>query len=165
MTRDTSTKTGQPRRNRQLKELVHDPYKSKRKLHEPTICPECFAVYHRGRWQWMDRPPEAHEERCPACTRTRDKYPAGRVTITGPFAEEHRDEILRLARNTEKKAKGEHALDRIMGIQEESDGVVIETTDIHLPRAIGEALRRAYEGQLSFRYNDEEYFLAVSWRR
>lgn len=166
MTRDTSTKTGEPRRDRQIKELVHDPYKSKRKLREPTVCPDCLAVYHQGRWQWMeDRPKEAHEELCPACQRTRDKYPAGRVTILGPFAKDHREEIVNLARNQERKSKTEHPLDRIMGIHEESERLVIETTDIHLPRAIGEALHRSYEGELDFHYNDEEYYLDVGWKR
>ncbi|HXV59793.1 MAG TPA: BCAM0308 family protein [Vicinamibacteria bacterium] len=163
--RDTSTTPGKSRRDRRLQELVHDTYKSKRKLPEPTVCPECFAVYHDGRWQWREKPADAHEERCPACARTHDKYPAGQVTVTGPFLKEHRDEILNLAWNQEKKARGEHPLDRIMGIDEEEGMIVIKTTDIHLPRAIGEALHRAYEGELDYRYNEEEYYLDVSWER
>jgi hypothetical protein len=63
------------------------------------------------------------------------------------------------------KAKAEHPLDRIMGIEETEDTVTIKTTDIHLPRAIGEALQRAYEGELSYRYNEEEYYLGVIWKR
>jgi hypothetical protein len=163
--RDTSTKSGQSRRDRLLRELVHDPYKSKRKLPEPTLCPECFAVYHDGRWQWRERPSGAHEEPCPACTRARDKYPAGQVTIEGPFSKEHREEILNLAWNQEKRQKAGHPLERIMGIDEGEDTVVITTTDIHLPRAIGEALHRAYEGDLDYRYTEEEYYLDVSWKR
>lgn len=163
--RDTSSVSGQARRDRLLRELVHDPYKSKRKLSEPTVCPDCSAVYEGGRWQWKDRPAVAVEVVCPACDRARDKYPAGRVTIEGPFAMAHREEILNLAWGRELKAKAQHPLDRILRIEETPSSVVIETTDIHLPRAIGEALHRAYEGKLDYRYPEEEYYLEVRWSR
>jgi hypothetical protein len=52
-----------------------------------------------------------------------------------------------------------------MGTEEDRDVVVIETTDSHLPRAIGEALHRAYEGELEYLYTEEEYYLDVSWKR
>ena len=54
---------------------------------------------------------------------------------------------------------------RIMGIEEREDTIVVKTTDIHLPRAIGEALHRAYVGELDYHYNEEEYSLDVSWKR
>lgn len=164
--RDTSSVSGQARRDRLLRERVHDPYKSKRKLSEPTVCPECFAVYQKGRWQWKEqRPAEAAEIVCPACDRARDKYPAGRVTIEGPFAMTHREDILNLVWAQELKAKAEHPLDRIMHVEETPGSVVVETTDIHLPRAIGEALRRAYDGKLDYGYTEEEYYLDVRWSR
>lgn len=164
--RDTSTASGTGRRDRRLRELVHDPYKSKRKLPEPTFCPNCAAVYHKGRWQWRTESlAEAHEHLCPACSRIEDEYPAGQVKITGEFSTEHRDEIVHLARNQEKKAKAEHPLDRIMAIDEVEGDIVIKTTDIHLPRAIGEALQSAYDGELDYHYNKEEYFLGVTWKR
>jgi hypothetical protein len=52
-----------------------------------------------------------------------------------------------------------------MGIEEHEDTIVVKTTDIHLPRAIGEALHSAYEGELDYHYNEEEYSLDVSWKR
>jgi hypothetical protein len=163
--KDYSTSARTRRQDRRLQELVHDPYKSKRKLPEPTICPVCFAVYHEGRWVWRERPSQAHQEICPACDRTRDQYPAGQVTVEGPFSKEHRGEILNLAWNLEQKAKAEHPLDRILAIEEQEDTLVIKTTDIHLPRAVGEALHRAYQGELEYHYNEEEYYLGVSWKR
>jgi hypothetical protein len=39
------------------------------------------------------------------------------------------------------------------------------TTDIHLPRAIGEALHRAYKGSLDLRYTEESCFIEVKWSR
>ena len=52
-----------------------------------------------------------------------------------------------------------------MAIEDEDGTVVITTTDIHLPRRIGEALFDAYEGELDFHYEEEAYSIRVSWRR
>lgn len=146
-------------------ELVHDSYKSSRKLHEPTRCPQCGAVYHGGRWQWLTAPAGAHEETCPACHRIHDKFPAGHVTLEGTFLAGHRDEILHLARNREAHEKAEHPLQRIMGIEDIEGGVLITTTDTHLARNIGQAVHAAYKGELEYRYNKAENLLRVHWRR
>lgn len=152
-------------RDRLIREHEHDTYKSRRKLPEPTVCPKCGAVFHRGRWAWGERPPQAHETQCPACLRIRDRYPAGYVTLGGPFVAEHREEILGLARNVEAREKAEHPLKRIMEIQDENGGVLITTTDMHLARSIGDALYHAYEGELDYEYTDEANILRVSWER
>ena len=52
-----------------------------------------------------------------------------------------------------------------MNIEEKPDSIVIKTTDIHLPRAIGEALHHAYKGSLDLRYTEESYFIEVKWSR
>ncbi len=86
-------------------------------------------------------------------------------TLSGAFLRAHRDEILGVVRNQEKLEKGEHPLHRIMGIEDDGEATVIKTTDIHLPRRIGEALHSAYQGELDFHYEEETYFLRVAWRR
>ena len=155
-----------PRADRLIREHVHDPYKTRLKLSEPTVCPDCGAVFHQGRWQWAEfAPTDAHEEICQACHRIRDKYPAGTLTLTGGFIDGHKDEILHLVRNQEKLEKGERPLHRIMKIEEEPGQIVVSTTDIHLPRRIGEAVHKAFHGDLDFRYEEEAYFLRVNWTR
>jgi hypothetical protein len=138
---------------------------SKSKLPEPTVCPHCQAVYHQGRWTWIPRPAAAHEESCPACHRIRDHYPAGYLTLSGSYLQAHKTDIINLALNEAAAEKGEHALHRIMAVEEHDNQLIITTTDIHLPRRIGEALHRAHRGDLDFHYEDEGHLLRVHWRR
>lgn len=152
------------RRDRLIRERVHDPYQSGRKLSEPTVCPKCKAVFRRGRWQWADSwPYDAHEETCEACHRIQDHYPAAELTLTGQGVAARRAEILSLARHTEEKARALHPLERIMAIMERPDRMVITTTDLHLPRRLGEALQHAYKGDLHKHYDAGGCFLRVNW--
>jgi len=153
------------RREQLLQEIEHDAYKSKRKLAEPAHCPDCGAVWRGGRWAWGPVAPHSQPERCPACHRVHDEFPAGYVGVHGPFLAAHRDEILSLARNCEADAKAEHPLQRIMAVAEDGEGVLVTTTDPHLARRIGEALHDAYRGELEYHYNREDNLLRVSWRR
>ena len=147
------------RRDKLLHEHIHDTYKTSHKLSEPTVCPDCGAVFHEGRWQWITPAPKgAHQTSCPACHRTRDNYPAGVITLSGGYVLRHKDELLQMARNREAEEKRAHPLNRIMSIEEHPDSVVIKTTDIHLPHHIAEALRHA-------QYDEEGYFVRVDWQR
>ena len=153
------------RGDRLIREHVHDPYKTRLKLPDPTCCPQCGAVYAKGRWHWAERPDQAHEELCQACHRINDGYAAGTLTLSGGFVGRHRAEIIGLARHQEQLEKGEHPLNRIMRIDERDDATVITTTDIHLPRRIGEALHHAYAGDLDFHYEEGTYLIRVTWHR
>ena len=146
-------------------ELVHDAYKSQTRLPEPTLCPDCGAVHRAGRWQWGSAAAGAHTERCPACHRIHDHFPAGYVTLEGKFLAGHRAELLQLARNRETREKAEHPLERIMDIEDVEGGVSITTTGIHLARAIGDAIHDAYKGNLEYHYNKQENLLRVRWVR
>jgi hypothetical protein len=148
-------------------ERVHDPYKTRLKLHDPTVCPDCGALYHKGRWSWPAKPPpaDARHEICQACHRIRDDYPAGWVTLSGAFLATHKDEIVHLVRHVEKRERDEHPLHRIMAIREANGEMVITTTDIHVPRRIGEALQSAYQGTLDYHFEEGEYRLRVLWTR
>lgn len=154
-----------PRRDRLIREREHDPYRQRRKPSEPTVCPDCSAVFREGRWQWAAGPVDAPRQACPACRRIADGYPAGVLTLAGAFVSEHRDEIIGLARNVEAREKKEHPLKRIVEVKEEDRTVVITTTDMHLARAIGESLGSSYQGQLDYHYEEGESFLRVSWSR
>lgn len=144
----------------------HDPYKAKKKLPEPAVCPQCFAVFKGARWQWTEEAlPTAHWEMCPACHRTNDNYPAGELTLTGTFLNTHGPEMIRLARNIEAMEKNQYPLQRIMTVDDDADRIVITTTGLHLPRRIGHALERAYNGTLDTHYDDHGYFVRLRWHR
>ena len=152
-------------RDKLLQELVHDSYKAGRKLREPTCCPDCGAVFQNGRWKWAVAPASAHREKCPACHRVHDKFPAGFVALKGAFLQAHRDEILHLLRNHEAKENAEHPLQRIMAVVDADDGKMVTTTDTHLARDLAQALHHAYKGELEFHYNKDENLLRATWTR
>ena len=165
------TKQSQPagfhpiRRDRLPLETVMDSYKTKGKLPEPTVCPDCGAVFHAGHWQWLAKPKDAHQTTCPACHRVRDHFPAGYVSLDGEFFASHEQEILQLIRHREAQEKAGHPLQRIMAIEKTKHGTLVTTTDIHLARGIGEALHHAYQGELEFHYNSDQNLMRVSWSR
>jgi len=156
---------GQGREDRLLQEWVHDTYKAKSKLPEPTVCPQCNAVFHHGRWQWGETPAGAHETLCPACHRIADGMPAGILTLSGDFLAGHHDEIVHLLRNVEEREKTEHPLKRIMDISEHDGVMVVNFTDPHLARGAGEAVHHAYQGDLDYHYQAGETLLRLTWRR
>ena len=154
-----------PRRDRLVTQHAPDTYRARAKPSEPTVCPECAAVFREGRWCWAAGPADAARQTCPACQRTRDRYPAGTVTLSGDFLRAHRDEILGLVRNLEEREKAAHPLKRVMETSEEGESVVITTTDVHLANTIGHALRDAYEGELQTRFGDDAELVRVHWSR
>lgn len=152
-------------RDRLIQEHNHDAYKASHKLKEPTLCPDCGAVFHRGRWQWAEPPQAAHQMRCPACARIHDHYPAGYINLRGDFLHQHLNEIVNLVHNIESREKAEHPMKRVMSIQEEDGGMLITTTELHLARTIGEEIHHAYQGELDYKYTDESNIIHIAWQR
>ena len=128
-----------------------------------TLCPRCGAVYHEGRWQWAAASEGSDNTLCAACRRINDNFPAGVVKLHGIFAREQMDEIIRLAGHQEEEEKREHPLNRIIGIEEEDEAIVITTTDIHLPPRIGTAVKRAFHGRLEENFDNAGYFVRITW--
>ncbi|MFA4970366.1 MAG: BCAM0308 family protein [Sulfuritalea sp.] len=153
------------RRDHLLQEEAPDAYKLKGKLPEPTVCPQCGAIFRGGRWAWDEAPKNAHQQTCPACHRVNDNYPAGFVSLGGAFFLAHRDEIINLVRHEEQRERLAHPLKRIMAIVDENDAVLVTTTDIHLARGIGDAVHHAYQGELEFHHKPDENLLRVHWTR
>lgn len=153
------------RKDRLIKQKRRDAYQERDKLPEPTVCTKCRASFVDGRWTWKPPPQNPHQTVCPACRRIADNYPAGFININGKFYTLHRDNIMNMIKNLENQEKKERPLERIIKIAVEQNQTVVTTTGIHIARRIGEALSKAFKGNLSFHYADEDKSIRVNWER
>lgn len=153
-------------------DIQTDTYLPTASPRRPVICLGCHAISVGKRWQ-LDEAAYARHRRwktateayCPACEKIRDGYPSGQVTLQGPYLAEHREEILRLIANEEKRARGLNPLHRIMSIAEEQGTIEITTTDEKLAQRIGRELRKACGGTVSYRWSHNDKVLRVRWER
>lgn len=157
------------RHDRLLQEQYDDPYRSKQKLKQPAICKQCKAVYHKGHWTLENLPDKdmaaADQVTCPACQRIHDNVPAAFLTISGNFFLDHQDEINSLINNRVDQEYQLHPLKRIMSFEDKDSSHLYTFTDAHLARDIGQALERAYSGELDLEYSKHNALLRVSWKR
>lgn len=153
---------GERRRDRMLKEDVHDPYEAKLKLKENSTCKSCNAVYKKGRWTWAPAPDSSIQATCPACQRIQDKVPAGFLSIAQKYFGTRKTEIMNLIRHTETRERQAHPLKRIINIDDKDELMQITFTDPRLARNIGDALKSAYGGKLDYQYTPGEFMLRVT---
>ncbi|MDM7273999.1 BCAM0308 family protein [Sulfurihydrogenibium azorense] len=154
------------RMDKLIQEYIHDPYFTKEKYHDPSVCERCGVVFHNGIFEWMKEVPKNAEKIvCPACRRIEDNYEGGIVYLEGQFLEKHKDEILHRIKNVEEEEMEYRPLERIIDIKEENGKLVIRTTYEHLARRIGEAVHKAYKGELKLNYPEGKKYVRVYWHR
>lgn len=161
----SARKTTGPRHEQRPGANRDDSYRDTRKEADPVACPRCHASYRAGRWTWRPAAPGAARHPCPACQRLEDNFPAGQVTLRGPFFAAHREEVLALVSARAKRALEEHPLQRIIGMKPDGDAVLVTTTDPHLARGIAVALQAAYKGSLDLAFSRDEHFVRATWTR
>ncbi len=144
-----------------------DPYRETGKFPEPSVCPDCGATVHAGRWTWQPAAPGAASHRCPACRRIQDEQPAGELTLEGAFLAAHQEEILRLLSNTESRFRQEHPLERRMAMEQDAGGerLVLRFTGSHVTHGVAQALLAAYAGSLEADWPEGGAPLRVRWSR
>ncbi|GAB6072911.1 BCAM0308 family protein [Venenivibrio stagnispumantis] len=154
------------RKDKLIQEYIHDPYFTKEKYHDPSVCERCGVVFHDGIFEWLEEvPKDAQKIICPACRRIEDNYEGGIVYIEGDFWKKHEEEIKNLIKNTEESEMAYRPLERIIDIKEEDGKMIIRTTYEHLARRIGEAIHKAYKGELKLSYPEGKKYVRVWWRR
>ena len=154
-----------PRESASNKPSRRDPYTTKAKHAEPSVCGHCGLSYRAGRWVRGRGASQARRVTCPACQRVEDRYPAGMVKLSGAYLRAHRDEIEHLIRHVEQREQRNHPLKRVMDLRATRAGLEVTTTDAKLARAIGVALRRAHHGELDYVFSEVESVMRVSWAR
>jgi len=146
-----------------------NPYYENRKFPEPTVCPRCGLVYRNGRWQQDGASPEAgahaQSSHCPACRRDMDRLPAGLLFLAGEYLEQHREEILGIAKNQAAAAATQRPLQRIMWIDDGRDATEVATTNGHLAMRIGKAIASACKGTLTIKHAEDTELVRVYWER
>lgn len=154
------------RRNTRRHEPETESYRMAGKPHDPTLCPTCGAAFLHGHWQWTEGRIDAAEHMvCPACRRTADALPAAMVTIDGPFAHAHRDEILALVRHESEHEMERHPLNRLMEVVEDGEIMRLTTTEPHLANRLATALHAAYAGTLERHWARGDTLARFSWMR
>lgn len=150
-----------------------DPYLPRKGATAVGVCPRCHAIRRNKRWHLDEKEyaeltrkgGAAAAERCPACRKIADGFPSGVVLLRGGYLRDHRDEILKLARNEEKRAMGFNPLERIISIKEESGKLEIATTDEKLAQRIGREVRKACRGTVEYKWSADCKLLRVNWAR
>jgi len=149
-----------------------DPYLPGEGLKEPAFCISCKALYRNRRWYLDPQTLESlrgagtlHPVTCPACQKIADHYPEGVVTLRGEYLWDHEEEIRHILRNEESKAMAKNPLQRIMRMEREGEGLVIETTEEKLAEHLGRALHKAHHGDLQVSWSDDHAICRVTWER
>lgn len=148
-----------------IREEKHDPYMLKEKYPDPSVCEVCNVVFTKGVYKWEKIiPKNANKITCPVCKRIGDDFEGGSLILEGNFLNKHKEEIMNLISNTAKLETEKHPLERIMEIKDIDNKVEVRTTYEHLTRRLGDAINKAYRGELKYNYSDDKYIRAW-WKR
>lgn len=147
-----------------------DPYLLEQTGTERSVCTTCGAVYQNKRWYIDMELTEAQRVKtnkvlCPACKKIADRLPGGVVTLEGKFLRKHKDEILHLIHNEEKRARGFNPLERIIQMNDRNGSLEITTTTEKLAQRIARMVHKAYAGEVDYKWSEDVKFVRAHWRR
>lgn len=155
------------------KTSTRDPYLPRGASRKISICEGCRAVYMNKRWyaegkvdETALRNSEAAKIVCPACLKIRDNFPGGIVTLKGDYVLPHKQELMNLIKNEEERARGQNPLERVMSVKENGFGsIVISTTNEKMAQRIGRAVRKAFQGKVTYHWSHDNKLARVDWVR
>jgi len=160
------------------KRVDHDKgeHRTRRAPVEPARCAVCGAVYSERRWRAAGATKTAADKHkhwhppalvvCPGCKKKQEGPPAGFVYVSGDFLTSHQEEIKRLLETEAGRAVVDNPLAQIMGGEtDESGRFVVTTTTEHLAKRLGQALEKAYGGEIRYDFSHENKLARVYWRR
>ena len=155
------------------KSATTDSYLPRGASRKVSVCEGCRAIYMNKRWyaereidETVLHSPEAGKVVCPACLKIRDNFPGGIVTLKGDYVLPHKQDLLKLVRNEEERARGLNPLERIMTVKENGFGsIVISTTNEKMAQRIGRAVKKAFHGEVSYHWSHDNKLVRVDWER
>lgn len=165
-------KEGRAQPRRRTIPTFTDPYLPWGGSRETLVCRICHSVYYHKRWyaEGATLPAEAQKTPtsvviCPACRKIQNHYPGGIITLRGSFLVAHKDEILHLVRNEEDRAREVNPLERIISIKDRGNFVEIHTTSERFAQRLGREIERAYKGDATYHWSEDDKFVRVEWTR
>lgn len=150
-----------------------DPYIPDGHYPDGTVCKGCGAIYQNQHWAWDDQKRDllrnsgaANEVLCPGCRIASSRDPQGIVTLKGDYWPQHREDIINLIHNEERRGAEVNPLERIIQIREEGDALIIETTTEKMGQRIGRAIHKAHKGDIQYNWSGEgNHLVRVNWER
>jgi hypothetical protein len=132
-------------------------------------CGGCGAFHYRRHWTLTPPTGFSSESQrshvlCPACRKIQDRYPEGELTLRGVEAG-NREEIARILRNEESRAREKNPLERIMRMDAANGGWRIETTTEKLAQRLGRSIKKARGGTLIYKWGYNSKFIRVVWEK
>src|SRR5437870_10570646 len=96
---------------------LDDPYIPDRHYPDDTVCSRCGAVVHNQHWTFdeerrnlLQSAGAVSEVICPGCKIVAERNPERVVTLHGDYWPQHRDDILNLIRNEERRGMNTNPL-------------------------------------------------------
>lgn len=150
-------------------DVERDMYLPRRSPKGIIQCTGCGAFYHRRHWTLAAppgfiKPLHPHPVYCPACKKTKDRYPAGELRMVG-LAGTERVAALRLIRNEEERAQEKNPLERIMALTSADGSWRVETTTEKLAQRLGRALKKARGGTVRYQWSHNNKYVRVEWKK
>ncbi len=155
------------------KSATTDPYLPRGASRQVSVCEGCHAVCMNKRWyadgdvyETAIKNPETVMMVCPACLKIRDHFPGGIVTLKGDYVLPHKQDLMNLVKNEEERARGLNPLERVMSVKENGYGsIVISTTNEKLAQRLGRAIKKAFHGEVTYRWSHDNKLARVDWVR
>lgn len=123
---------------------------------EFIICQECNSVFFDKAWHHrLEEEKDSHLksskkikfELCPACEMARDNLFEGEIIIKlKEGSEKFKTDILNTINNSDKQAMERDPMDRILRIEEKTDGIHVFTSENQLAVKMGKKLRTSFNG-------------------
>jgi hypothetical protein len=90
----------------------------------------------------------------------------GEVRLTGAFVAQHGGELETLLRNEAQRAAEDNPTGRIATWRHIApDQLTLTTTTEHLAKRLGQALHKAFDGVVHYKFSHENKFAHVTWTR